>query len=407
MPLNTNALISQQPYDISIVLHMPRTPANLAAGNFMLDLALHGKIDTIEASVLKTLRIDNQIPSSAFHHSRRPAMLPYSSSVTDLASTLLHLPLHLVSFHDADSVTLTIPMFEELEFARGKDNIPTYIELEIQSQIDPSLPPPTASTSSFRPSLQLQVYSAKIVFQVRFHGLRYLVYNYRVLAFVIFTGLFYTTSISTLAVAWALIATVLLPAARDDRKSSLTKSERKDTTTTKIKQENTDNNTSDPLRTTASDYTTTTGGGDGGRKEYKPHDYSDRDAPTTFPSLGRNAKPLEYTPQTSELSSLVDSSLVRSTDDPTTLQHDDNEQAHAADNEDEEESEVEWQQLQRIRERMAREARQRQMQHDSGIGTSLESENATGGVGSGRVSGSGLTRRRSQRSMSNESGGKE
>jgi hypothetical protein len=41
------------------------------------------------------------------------------------------------------------------------------------------------------PTPQLHIYSAKLVFQVRFHGLRYLIYNHRVLAFIVFTGLFY------------------------------------------------------------------------------------------------------------------------------------------------------------------------------------------------------------------------
>ncbi|KAK5260185.1 hypothetical protein LTR40_004621, partial [Exophiala xenobiotica] len=40
--LDTSALISQQAYDVELVLDMPRTPTNLEAGNFMLDLSLLG-----------------------------------------------------------------------------------------------------------------------------------------------------------------------------------------------------------------------------------------------------------------------------------------------------------------------------------------------------------------------------
>lgn len=329
----------------------------------MLDLTLHGKTDSVETSVIGMLRTEDRDASSRVQRSRRPAMLPYSSAITELASTLLHLPLHLTAFHDSDSVTLTIPMFEELQFARGKDNIPTYVELELQSQTDPTLPHEYRSTAP-----QLQVYNARIIFQVRFHGLRYLIYNYRILAFTAFTGLFYTTSISTLAIAWALIATFLLPPRSDDR--SLVKSEREEPRI-KSEQEN-----SDPLRT-ASDYAS-------GKEPKLISGGSDRDTPTTFPTLGRNAKPLEYTPQTSEAVSAASSQDQGAVDGPP----EDNEHAHADD--EDEESEDEWQQLQRMRERVAREARQRQMQHDSGIGTSLESENA------GRRSETGLTRRRSQ-----------
>jgi hypothetical protein len=86
----------------------------------MLGLTLHGKIYNVEASVLKTLKMEDQVSSSALHRSRRPAIMPYSSATIDLVSKLVHLPLHLLSFYDSDSVTLTVPMFEEVQFARGK-----------------------------------------------------------------------------------------------------------------------------------------------------------------------------------------------------------------------------------------------------------------------------------------------
>ncbi|KAK5940033.1 hypothetical protein PMZ80_007451 [Knufia obscura] len=339
--LNTNTLISQQPYDVSIVLHMPRDPVNLAAGNFMLDLTLRGKPENIAASVLETLNLEEQRPSTALHRSRRPAIMPYASTTTGLISKLVHLPLHILSFHDSDSVTLNIPMFEEVVFARGKDNVPSTAEIEIQSQRPPAL----AMAKEACAAPQLHIYSAKLVFQVRFHGLRYLIYNHRMLAFAAFTTLFYTVSISTLAVVWAVIAT-LLSTPGDQQ---LVKQE------PKIKQEG---DTSDPLRT--SDYKSD-------KTQKQITDNSENETVNfrenwTSPHMQQE----EFTPQTSQPASSA------SQDQAVVAGAEPEEQA----DDEEEESEDELQQYARLRKRMEDEARQRQRAQDSGIGTSMESDNA-------------------------------
>lgn len=359
LPLKTNALISQQPYDVSIVLHMPRDPVNLAAGNFMLDLKLHGKIGKLETSVLKTLNMEDQAPNSVLHHSRRPALMPYSSPTTDLVSKLVHMPLHVLAFHDSDSVTLTVPMFEEVEFARGKDNVPTIAELEVQSQRPPAL----ITAKEVYPTPQLHIYSAKLVFQVRFHGLRYLIYNHRVLAFVAFTTMFYITSISTLAVAWALIAFALNNSHQD---GSLVKPE------PGIKRED----TFDPLRT-STDY-----------KSDKTPKLGTDNSETEVVNLRENwssphLQQSQFSVQTSEPAST--SSQGPTAEIPAAGGPPDE---YADDEEEEEDSEDEFQQLERIRKRMEAEARQRQLAQDSGMGTSLESDGAVR---------SGLVRRTSGR----------
>jgi len=344
--LRTNAIISQQPYDVSIVLHMPRDPVNLAAGNFMLDLTLRGKMDNIAASVLETLSMEDQKPSTALHRSRRPAIMPYASTTTDLVSKLVRLPLQLLSFHDSDSVTLTIPMFEEVVFAKGRHNVPTIAEIEIQSQ----RPPPSMSTELIS-ATQLHIYTAKLVFQVRFHGLRYLIYNHRVLAFAAFTTLFYTVSISTLAVVWAVIATLL----NAPPEKSLVRQQ------PRIKQEG---GLSDPLQT-ASDYKS-----DAAQKRIT--DDSENETINLRENWATpNVQQAQYTPQTSEVASAASQDQAVVADGAPEEQADDEE-------EEDEEDEDELQQYDRLRKRMEYEARQRQLAHDSGIGTSMESENARG-----------------------------
>jgi hypothetical protein len=209
--LDTSALISQQPYDVELILDMPRTPTNLDAGNFMLDLSLLGtginarNVPDPLASWLANITVDNVL-----HHSRRPAILPYASPIVSLSHTFLHLPWHLLNFRDLDSSHLVVPMFELLSFPRGARNIPSHARLELQS------------------TSLLQVYNAKLVFRAKFHGMRYLIYNYRITAFVLFTTLFYSVSITSMALAWALISSVLGASKEDEWRSKQIKQEGED-----------------------------------------------------------------------------------------------------------------------------------------------------------------------------------
>ncbi|KAJ6166693.1 hypothetical protein N7470_002140 [Penicillium chermesinum] len=79
-----------QPYDVAVTLDMPRTPANLDAGNFMLDLTLHSCQQG--SSVLPT----SSSSLTTISQTRRPAILTYSSPLVDLARRLLRLPLYVL-----------------------------------------------------------------------------------------------------------------------------------------------------------------------------------------------------------------------------------------------------------------------------------------------------------------------
>lgn len=381
IPLRTNALISEQPYDVSVTLHMPRTPSNLAAGNFMLDMMLHkGTYTQNNADAVLDHKRQETSPASNLHRSSRPAMLPYSSRLTQLAHTLSHLPFHLFSLHDLDSTTLRIPMFEDLEFKRGKQNIPTYIELELRSQ------PPAAfiqSPSNPSPRLPLQVYNARVSFEVRFHGLRYWIYNYRVLAFVVFTSLFYTVSISSLAIAWASLATWLHVYQHKPGDHQL-KPQHK---TPLIKQEE----RPPPQQLDTSD------------AKIKSEVDESKLLMSELPLSSRSDDALGSAARYEQTDTMAD---VPTNHDSTTDEHaDDEEDEHTVESEDE------WEQLRRIQARIARErALQRQQQQqrekeaegegdgqrDSGIGTSMESDVTGRGTGEG-AGGAGLTRRRSKR----------
>jgi hypothetical protein len=55
----------------------------------------------------------------------------------------------------------------------------------------------------------MQVYKVRLVFRAKFEGMRYLVYNYRIAAFIIFSTLFYTVSVTSMALAWAVVSSML------------------------------------------------------------------------------------------------------------------------------------------------------------------------------------------------------
>ncbi|OAP63423.1 hypothetical protein AYL99_02650 [Fonsecaea erecta] len=186
--LDTNALVSQQAYNVEVILDMPRTPNNLQAGNFMLDLSLLGSkgVPDAMASWLGNITLENVL-----YHSRRPAILPYASPILSLSHTVLHLPWHLLNLRDLDRSRLVVPMFEMLVFPRGVRNLPTHARLELQA------------------GSVLQVYDVKLAFRAKFQGMRYWIYNYRITTFVVFTALFYGVSLTSMALGWAVISHVL------------------------------------------------------------------------------------------------------------------------------------------------------------------------------------------------------
>lgn len=141
-PLGTE-LATLQPYDVTVQLEMPRTPSNLAAGNFMLDLSLfcHRSISDKNAS------------RELISRSRRPAIMTYASPIVDTASKLTYLPLYLAGWR-REAETLGVQMMEQIEFPRGWRNLPENLRIEIHSDE------------------KMQVYNAKVEFRAIFTGLR-------------------------------------------------------------------------------------------------------------------------------------------------------------------------------------------------------------------------------------------
>ncbi|KAG4428423.1 hypothetical protein IFR05_016095 [Cadophora sp. M221] len=190
------SLVSQQAYDITLILHFPRSPSNLQQGNFMLSLSLLSPTyrplpSTTDASTLTpangpTLALAKE---DILFSSRRPALLTYTSRLVSLSERLLALPLYILGLKH-ESEILHIPMAESASFPRGRKNIPGFAMLELQA------------------GQEVQVYAAKITFKARFGGLRWLMYNYRMISFVIFTAAFWMAEVLFTVIGWLAVRAV-------------------------------------------------------------------------------------------------------------------------------------------------------------------------------------------------------
>ncbi|KAI9825615.1 MAG: hypothetical protein M1832_000959 [Thelocarpon impressellum] len=176
------SLVGQQAYDVTVHLDLPRSPPNLAAGNFMLDLAL---LSPGSATYMVAPTEDDVLVRS-----RRPAILTYVSPLVDKASKAGSVAWILLGLH-REAEQLRVPMLEGVEFARGWRNVPRALKLEVQSDE------------------KMGVYSVRVVFAARFTGLRWIMHKHRILSLLLFVSAFYSTSIISTALAWVLLSVYL------------------------------------------------------------------------------------------------------------------------------------------------------------------------------------------------------
>lgn len=127
-----------QPYDVSIRLRLPRTPANIAVGNFMLDVHL--------------LLPDGRVLA----RSSRMASLTYRSAPAELLGKIARLPAYALGWR-AEADTLDVRVFEEAQFAKGWPSKPETLRVEV---------------SGGKGDGRVQVYGAEVRFRSRFNGVR-------------------------------------------------------------------------------------------------------------------------------------------------------------------------------------------------------------------------------------------
>lgn len=184
-------------YDVSVHLTLPRSPPNLGHGNFMLALvATRSVLDDPAQSwgpqgfatpVDPYADLLTAPPGHVVFSSRRPALLPYEDPFVSRASRALFLLWHVLvgsASSSAGRITLDLPMGELVEF---RDQLPLSLLLDVQA------------------GQNLQVYAARVELVARLTGLRWLMYNHRLISFVVCTALFWSAEMISMAAAWAIL----------------------------------------------------------------------------------------------------------------------------------------------------------------------------------------------------------
>ncbi|KAI2628154.1 hypothetical protein GGS21DRAFT_527997, partial [Xylaria nigripes] len=180
-------LMLEQAYDVIIQLTLPRSPTNLQHGNFMV--ALYGMKTTLDNpafafSPLEGNPHEHVTSDNLVFSSRRLALIPYQDPLVSTASRILFLLYHVVFSRTAETVTLTIPMGELVEFREG---------------------PPLSFLVDVEAGQALQVYSSTMTFVARLSGVRWLMYNHRILSFFVCTTTFWLAEITSMGLAWLML----------------------------------------------------------------------------------------------------------------------------------------------------------------------------------------------------------
>ncbi|MCJ1473821.1 hypothetical protein MMC13_002473 [Lambiella insularis] len=187
-----SSLVPLQPYDVSLFLHLPRTPGNLAAGNFMIDLALLAPSDMASspADLVPSALASRNTSGSVLALSRRPAILTYSSPIVDTASKLSSLPWYMIGWR-RESERVEVVMFEGVEFAKGWRNVPDKVQVIVEADE------------------KMQFYEVGVKIAARFGGLRWILYNHRILSYLFFTTTFFSVSLTSTFLAYLLLSSFL------------------------------------------------------------------------------------------------------------------------------------------------------------------------------------------------------
>ncbi|KAK3703164.1 hypothetical protein LTR37_014641 [Vermiconidia calcicola] len=179
-------VVSTQRYDVFVELTLPRTPDNRDSGNFMLEANMYAAgtvVDKVKDSILHGVAdADNRLATS-----RRPAILSYRSWPVEYLYRLTELHWYILGWRN-EAEKLTVGMWEGIEFARGWRNVPSSMRLDIQS------------------TNRMQIYSAKAHFRARFGGLRWMMYNHRIISAVVFIIGFWMTEMTFAGLAWAALS---------------------------------------------------------------------------------------------------------------------------------------------------------------------------------------------------------
>ncbi|KAF3026395.1 hypothetical protein E8E14_009811 [Neopestalotiopsis sp. 37M] len=179
-------LMLETAYDVTVTLTLPRSPSNVDRGNFMVAL-FATKLSLENPAQSFTIPEDpyqHVSSSNVVFSSRRPALMPYTDPLVSLAGRVLFLAWHIVA-PASDRVELQIPMGELVQF---RDQLPLSLLLDVQA------------------GQTFQAYAASVELVARLTGVRWLMYNHRIIGFVVGTTFFWLAEMLWLGFAWLTLA---------------------------------------------------------------------------------------------------------------------------------------------------------------------------------------------------------
>ncbi|KAL8392870.1 hypothetical protein RB595_002889 [Gaeumannomyces hyphopodioides] len=213
VPLPNRLVKESQDYDVTVSLTLPRSPANLERGNFMVSMylstisvpppgaALAHQIDP------RSLRDSNR----CVYSDSRPALMPYTDPVVSVASRILLLGWNMLfPLPRSATAVLAVPLAERVSFEVGSQR-PRSLLVELETGAEPPL----------------RTYSASVTFTAQLSGLRWLMYRHWLFSFVVFTTAFWVCTMMSMAVAWGILALCLGggPSPRDKTEVAVIKNE--------------------------------------------------------------------------------------------------------------------------------------------------------------------------------------
>lgn len=198
---------TQQDYDISVTLTMPRSPANVDRGNFMISFFLLGSEvnEPLQAGAREF-----SDPSLRFRQhdvvfgSRRPALVPYIDPIVSVSGRVLFLFYHLF-VPSAQRYKMTISLAERVVFLTDS-KLPASAYVEVEAGQD------------------IQIYDMALTMVAQLRGLRWLMFHYRLPVYTICTLLFWLCELLFMVLAWATWAALAgsrsIPAGKGQHYSS-------------------------------------------------------------------------------------------------------------------------------------------------------------------------------------------
>ncbi|KAI0174991.1 putative adipose-regulatory protein-domain-containing protein [Pestalotiopsis sp. NC0098] len=179
-------LMLETAYDVTVTLTLPRSPANVDRGNFMVALfATKASLENpAQSFTIPEDPYKHVSPSNVVFSSRRPALMPYTDPLVSLAGRVLFLAWHVVA-PASDRVELRIPMGELVQF---REQLPLSLLLDVQA------------------GQTFQAYATSVELVARLTGIRWLMYNHRILGFIVGTTFFWLAEMLWLGLAWLALA---------------------------------------------------------------------------------------------------------------------------------------------------------------------------------------------------------